>query len=1339
MVAVPATLMCLVQAAEVVLPGGPLPSVEVSLTKPATAWIVAPPEYRREAERLRAHLSRIGRVEVPVKMPGEVGPAERGGRTLVVLGNLMTNPLAAELYRLRRVISDASRPGAGGYEIRTVYDPWLAGTNVVFCGGSDPAGVALAVDKLLELVTAEPLPRLLDVRLNGAAPTATKATPEELAGIAKLPFRDAGGVAQSAGMRLFWADDPGCHDRFLAAMRRLGSMVAQRQEVDDLRSMVYLAGIWEAIEEGFSADERRQVTGVLLDVARKMPWAGELQTFGGLPAGNHWDARASDNLAAYFRRRYRLEVGHLGRNADAFFAHQATAWKCREDCPGYGSITYWDLAHHLLLSDDRSWLDSGRLRQAADYLLLISDNRGALGGFGDYSDLDGYYYRQNLLNVAATLLQDGRYRIFSDRCEPKRGAENLGNAWETGLPAKVPTDLLGVAVAPVDEWVVALKDEDLGTVSSRRELLAAKPLPDRAKLFDKVSLRPGFEPTDPYLLLGGISHGYHAHPDGGAIIQYSDRGRLWLFDHGYFVPDQPEHNSVVVLRDGLAEPLPRFPALTGKLDSPVGAVVRCRTEDYNGTDWDRTILWLKPRTFVVIDDVTAREPATVGAQCVWRVLGSVEPTEPLHRFTARQAGQVFRFASSTPAVWKWLSTQPPAGDRHSLREVLSAELEAGAKLSFVNAFTSGNGAEGEGLALSTAGARVARLTDGATTWLVGRGACQAGTTRLDADAYAVGPTALVASGLTGLTAGGLSLAGQPTADLWADARRLTVVAGRLRMGDATLTEGQSAPLPVDLAKVAAALTEGGPATLTTTAREALPEGGLKPLWQRELAREDRVATYRDEAGRELPDLAKAGTAKYWEPGSAGCSPAAATDNDERNYCAVPSKDPNATQVPKDLGVEWGAPVTIAQMEVVYHSPGYEPAPDGHHLEVWTDGAWRRLEAEVEVTDQVNWRYRFAPVTTTRARLMVTKFSAMRTAIYHLRLFAAPVTRVEETRRQRRETVAMALPKFGDRPATALLTADLLACWDADGKPLFEVPLERRGRAMAVLRRPGGEVLVVSTGRALAAYDGAGKKLWEVPAPLDAYTPDIAPAQGDLNVLRAVDLNGDGWDELAAASTNWFAYAFDGDGKLLWRALNWAHPSNDIGVGDLNGDGRPELSYATSYNDANVFSAEGKLLARVAAGYHSAPQRTLIGDFAGRLAVAGSRVGGLVAVDANSQQRYALDLGARVTCLTRVEHDGHGLLAAGSENFHLYGVAGDGSIRWLKMVGDVPRDLVSFAGGLAAVLDGGGVLLLQADGTPTAGFRAPGPGLAIATRDGRLVVATADGQVCALAAERSTPR
>ncbi len=311
MVAVPATLICLVQAAEVVLPGGPFPSVEVSLTKPATAWIVAPPEHSREAERLRAHLSRIGRVEVPVKTPGEVGPAERGGRTLVVLGNLMTNPLAAELYRLRLVISDASRPGAGGYEIRTVYDPWLAGAKVIFCGGSDTAGVALAVDKLIELVTAEPVPRLLDVRLNGAAPAVTKATPEELAGIAKLPFRDAGGVAQSAGMMLFFADDSGYHDRFLAAMRRLGSVVAERREVDDLRSMVYLAGIWEAIEEGFSADERRQVTEVLLDVARKMHWAGELQTFGGLPAGGRLvrDARVGRRV---------LASDHVGRG---FLAH----------------------------------------------------------------------------------------------------------------------------------------------------------------------------------------------------------------------------------------------------------------------------------------------------------------------------------------------------------------------------------------------------------------------------------------------------------------------------------------------------------------------------------------------------------------------------------------------------------------------------------------------------------------------------------------------------------------------------------------------------------------------------------------------------------------------------------------------------------------------------------------------------------------------------------------------------------------------------------------------------------------------------------------------------------
>ena len=90
--------------------------------------------HRALAEQVRAAVADATGAKLPI-IDDEKALAGLGERNLVVIGNLMTNRVAERLYHNFYVASDASQPGPGRYEFRTVHDPEALGIGVVFCGG----------------------------------------------------------------------------------------------------------------------------------------------------------------------------------------------------------------------------------------------------------------------------------------------------------------------------------------------------------------------------------------------------------------------------------------------------------------------------------------------------------------------------------------------------------------------------------------------------------------------------------------------------------------------------------------------------------------------------------------------------------------------------------------------------------------------------------------------------------------------------------------------------------------------------------------------------------------------------------------------------------------------------------------------------------------------------------------------------------------------------------------------------------------------------------------------------------------------------------------------------
>ncbi len=510
------------------------------------------------------------------------------------------------------------------------------------------------------------------------------------------------------------------------------------------------------------------------------------------------------------------------------------------------------------------------------------------------------------------------------------------------------------------------------------------------------------------------------------------------------------------------------------------------------------------------------------------------------------------------------------------------------------------------------------------------------------------------------------------------------------------------------------------------ARAATVESGGEALFRHEAQREETREVFVDADGEDLVNLARLGAASAWTEAQAGCGARSATDGDPQTYSAVGSSAAHANNLPKDLGVEWDERQTVAQAWYHHYSDMYQPADDGNDLQYWDGEDWISIDDSIEKRDgDATWVHSFEPVETTRLRLFITGFNTARTAVREMRFFERPATIAERT-------------DVLDEPVYALITANLIgtdaaemiACvggevlaLNAGGEVLWRQPVGTgHGKCVDVFDldadgRP--EVIVGGSDQKVHCFGADGDELWVTDCPRDPYVPEIEPASGQVDVLAAGDINGDGLGEVVFGASNWFAYALDHEGTVLWRSLNWAHPSLDIVLHDVTGDGRLEALIATRYNTANLFDADGNRIDAVSAGYHGIPMSVAAGDLDGNglvEMVTGSRIGGVHVKEHGGERAWDLNLGSQVTDVAVADLDGGGLprLLACSTNHYVICADADGELIWRRNVGGAARQMavadvngdgaleivVAVAGDAPAILSADGELLGRA-GPPDA--------------------------------------
>ncbi|NLF17792.1 MAG: PQQ-binding-like beta-propeller repeat protein [Lentisphaerae bacterium] len=581
----------------------------------------ARPAYAAIAEGLARRLREASGAAVPIVDAAAVTTDDLlRERHAIVLGNLATSPFVADLYWQWYTITDLWYPGPGGYELRTLHDPYGTGRNVIFLGGSDDDGVAAAAAALSARLTpgrTVTIGRLMDIHLGpGHTPPVEGQYSDPRLRIfhetlehrtiheCPLGYSDA----SLAGLRYYYNGDE-------AALKRFREVALGKDFLSDgyhYYSHMHPV-IWDLIEESpfFSDADRQAITARLLTYARGPDGSGGRAGLLGDAAlhaaskkllDRHMAMRANCVLthSRYFGKYW--PAAEWTENTDAarqYFDRLMTSAKGWRDEGNMHTYLECPLMAALLLRDRRI-VDSGALRHYAELILMFCNNTGAMTTFG------GQY--PGVLRAAAALLNEpGLLATLPRNEEADRAAGKFplpygfmaGQAWDIGLQPEPMATMIGVYHRPATRW--------------EWEHYAGGFPPEKA--LDKLCMRSGFGRLDQYLLLDGISvGGGKPNPNRNAILAFGDHGRTQLLGGA---------KSVVVSRQGLGADEGNLSSLEGLADLPGFGYSHSRAADHPFSSWDRHIFWRKGAWFVVLDAVTASGAGQHSVACNWTPLGSL--------------------------------------------------------------------------------------------------------------------------------------------------------------------------------------------------------------------------------------------------------------------------------------------------------------------------------------------------------------------------------------------------------------------------------------------------------------------------------------------------------------------------------------------------------------------------------------------------------------------------------------------------------------------------------------------------------------------------------------------
>ncbi|MBI5683854.1 MAG: PQQ-binding-like beta-propeller repeat protein [Verrucomicrobia bacterium] len=676
--------------------------------------------WNNAAAKLQAAVAEKTGVKLPVVAPAKITDADWASRHLIVIGNLLNNPVFARLYFNYFACTDAAYTGNGGYELRSIHDPWGNGHNVIAVGAQDKAGVEAGVARLVALINERAkdgelkLGRLMELKFTKKgrrAPLEEKLTAkgiadrkEAIANIYARPGTERGAAHNTIKFAMLYhrTGDPGWLELYRDAMRQHINYYAtneyilqegpRRYDRDFRDSWAYgMVIAWDLVEEspGWSDEERLKFTNHVL----RMVWESNLyqnwdressvakwRVFGSITHNHHtWPGLADLFGGWYFLRHYKLPVAKDWLDiALGMFRSCSLSSKPWEDSAGYQWIPQRHVLTYALASGDRTFIEQGHASQTGKALLQALDSLGRQPAWGDCGGFTSVSGMPELMCALEYATGDGRYRWAIEWLGADARDEMEAPFW-TNVAPKRPDDLVGVAVTRLPKM-----HYDLFGRSGRSDIWQAPNLPFE-ETFDKLTLRSGWAEDDDYLMLDGTAAGSHGHLDGNCIIAFTAAGAQWLVDAEYIRRIPKYHCGVTVLRDGVSAIMPPSARLDEAVWTNNTARVRTTMPHYNGMTWTRNIEFVPKRHVTVIDELTAEQSGDYSLRCCWRVAGESMLDGDTLRTRQREKGFALRNLSGQRQELVYIKDF--AGlPIHQLYQRQSARLRAGETVRFVNVF-----------------------------------------------------------------------------------------------------------------------------------------------------------------------------------------------------------------------------------------------------------------------------------------------------------------------------------------------------------------------------------------------------------------------------------------------------------------------------------------------------------------------------------------------------------------------------------------------------------------------------------------------------------------------------
>jgi len=595
--------------------------------------------YDAQASRIQEAIERRTGVKVPVAKDDapEATVPIRGN--LIVLGNRSTNRTIEELYNRYFTLLDLWYPGAGGYEVRSLHNPFGGGHNVIFAGGSDAAGVDRAADALAEKIGQAEGERgslwvgwLMEVQLGrGMAPQKDlKAFEIWDANAGRGSVGYFGWNSLSKRMAMYYVTGDEFHAR--EALRLAFPDERAKREIteidgelvenkDDPLSGPYHYGahqmilFWDLIEESpaFSDEERLRVTNAFSkQFAHPQEWGWRRTLYENVQKGvrpydeppprvgtrhGKWSAVVLYLLGRYFQRDYGDPLWqHCLDWAMWYFSPlHRHAWMDSEDdiypwyCTGLEPVLTY-----MLLTGDRKLLENGVLRT------FLLGQEVMLSG----REPDGAISQASIgcLRKAAYVMQDGRWLEYLRRTGIDLGVFRLGQSFapEAHLRPALPTDLVG-------RWSFLPMPEPMWR--SRANGLPLK------ECFQFGSFRSAPDASGDYALIKGWNGAWRNPYHAFVILELRIDGQTVL--EGFL-------NQVLARADGMVEPKVAMEGAMRHQDVIGGTAVAVgEVPDAAFCSWRRTLVQRVGRYVLFVDRLKFRgDTGDMEAEVLWQGKGA---------------------------------------------------------------------------------------------------------------------------------------------------------------------------------------------------------------------------------------------------------------------------------------------------------------------------------------------------------------------------------------------------------------------------------------------------------------------------------------------------------------------------------------------------------------------------------------------------------------------------------------------------------------------------------------------------------------------------------------------